>query len=133
MLLSFGRSVGPAGGIRGTRTAGRRDLIGACAPGRPSLACPPPDRGVPYLTAATEEARHDQHGKITSTASVVVGGVDTHGQTHHAAVIDEVGRELGDREFPASPAGYRALAAGSVIMVSLNGSGSRAPAPTVPR
>jgi len=24
--------------------------------------------------------------------SVVVGGVDTHSQTHHAAVIDQVGR-----------------------------------------
>ena len=41
------------------------------------------------------------------TCRVVVGGVDTHGQTHHAAVIDSVGRQLGDREFPASPAGYR--------------------------
>ena len=47
------------------------------------------------------------------TTRVVIGGVDTHGQTHHAAVIDEVGRQLGDREFTATPAGYRALAAGS--------------------
>jgi len=30
----------------------------------------------------------------------VIGGVDTHGQTHHAAVIDQVGRQLGDRELP---------------------------------
>ena len=30
----------------------------------------------------------------------MIGGVDTHGQTHHAAVIDGVGRQLGDREFP---------------------------------
>jgi transposase len=40
---------------------------------------------------------------------IVVGGVDTHGQTHHAAVLDGVGRELGDREFPATAAGYVAL------------------------
>jgi transposase len=39
----------------------------------------------------------------------VVGGVDTHGETHHAAVVDDLGRELGDREFPASTAGYQAL------------------------
>ena len=45
------------------------------------------------------------------TTRIVIGGVDTHGHTHHAAVIDEVGRQLGDREFTASPAGYRALAA----------------------
>jgi transposase len=39
----------------------------------------------------------------------VTGGVDTHGLTHHAAVIDHVGRQLADREFPTTPAGYRAL------------------------
>jgi transposase len=31
---------------------------------------------------------------------VVIGGVDTHGRTHHAAVIDHTGRLLGDRQFP---------------------------------
>ena len=45
-----------------------------------------------------------------TTATVrVIGGVDTHGQSHHPAVIDGVGRQLDDREFPASPAGYGAL------------------------
>ena len=62
-------------------------------------------------------------------ARVVVGGVDTHGQTHHAAVIDEVGRELDDREFPASPAGYRALAGwlgdhGDLDRVGVEGTGT---------
>jgi transposase len=37
------------------------------------------------------------------------GGVDTHGRTHHAAVIDELGRHLADHEFPATAAGYRRL------------------------
>ncbi len=41
----------------------------------------------------------------------VFAGVDTHADTHHAAVVDRVGRALGDREFPATPAGYRALLA----------------------
>lgn len=36
----------------------------------------------------------------------VFGGVDTHSLTHHAAVVDPLGRELADREFPATPAGY---------------------------
>jgi len=45
-----------------------------------------------------------------TTATVrVIGGVDTHGHSHHAAVIDGVGRQLNDREFPASPTGYGAL------------------------
>jgi len=36
-----------------------------------------------------------------------VGGVDTHADTIHVAVIDRFGRELGDREFTTTPAGYR--------------------------
>jgi len=46
---------------------------------------------------------------MTTNSSAVTGGVDTHGQTHHAAALDSVGRQLGDREFPTTPAGYRAL------------------------
>ncbi len=46
---------------------------------------------------------------MTPTTGPVTGGVDTHGQTHHAAVLDPLGRQLGDREFPTTPAGYRAL------------------------
>lgn len=36
----------------------------------------------------------------------VVGGVDTHSATHHAAVIDTSGRFIADREFAATQAGY---------------------------
>ena len=39
----------------------------------------------------------------------VFGGVDTHQDTHTAAVIDQVGRVLGTHEFPATAAGYAAL------------------------
>jgi transposase len=66
---------------------------------------------------------------MAATKRPVTGGVDTHGKTHHAAVIDQVGRHLGDREFPATPAGYRALLAwmrrfGPVVMVGVEGSGT---------
>jgi len=59
----------------------------------------------------------------------VIGGVDTHGKTHHAAAIDRVGVLLGDQEFPATAAGYRALLAwlrrfGVVVKVGVEGSGS---------
>jgi transposase len=40
---------------------------------------------------------------------IVIGGVDTHGRTHHAAVLDPQGRLLGDREFPADRGGYQQL------------------------
>jgi len=46
---------------------------------------------------------------MTTRPVCVTGGVDTHGQTHHAAVVDTLGRHLGDREFPTTPAGYRDL------------------------
>jgi hypothetical protein len=46
---------------------------------------------------------------ITTTTGPVTGGVDTHSETHHVAVLDQVSRELGDREFPTNPSGYRAL------------------------
>lgn len=60
----------------------------------------------------------------------VIGGVDTHGLTHHAAVIDAgLGRPLGDREFPATAVGYRDLLAwlagfGEVVAVGVEGTGA---------
>jgi transposase len=41
----------------------------------------------------------------------VVGGVDTHKDTHTAAAIDERGRLLGCEQFPATPGGYQDLLA----------------------
>ena len=66
---------------------------------------------------------------MTNTTRAVTGGVDTHGQTHHAAVLDELGRPLGDRGFPTTPAGYRALLTwlrthGRVQQVGIEGTGS---------
>jgi transposase len=59
----------------------------------------------------------------------VYAGVDTHKATCHAAVIDGVGRELGDREFPSTIAGYEALGVwiasfGVVVAVGVEGTGS---------
>ncbi len=70
---------------------------------------------------------------LTNTTRAVTGGVDTHGQTHHAAVLDDLGRPLGDREFPTTPAGYRALLTwlqthGHVQRVGVEGTGSYGPA-----
>ena len=59
----------------------------------------------------------------------VYAGVDTHSRTHHAAVIDRLGRHLADAEFPATAAGYRQLEAwlhsfGNVLAVGVEGTGS---------
>lgn len=61
--------------------------------------------------------------------SEVFGGVDTHALTHHAAVVDTLGRELDDREFPTTRAGYEALLTwmasfGRLVAVGVEGTGS---------
>lgn len=43
------------------------------------------------------------------SGSIVVAGVDTHKDTHHAAVLDSNGQVLGDAPFPVTAAGYQAL------------------------
>ena len=63
-----------------------------------------------------------------AAASEVIGGVDTHKDTHTAAAIDACGRLLGTQTFPTSTAGYEALLAwlqafGRLLLVGVEGSG----------
>lgn len=46
---------------------------------------------------------------MTPSKRSIIGGVDTHTATHHAAVIDLNGRLIADAEFPATPAGYASM------------------------
>ena len=67
--------------------------------------------------------------RIADAALLVSGGVDTHGLTHAAAVVDRVGRVLGSEEFAASANGYKALLAwmrrfGALVKVGVEGTGS---------
>jgi transposase len=78
--------------------------------------------------------RIDTEGSSIMTATGhpttgVVGGIDTHADTIHVAAIDELGRELDDREFPTTPAGYeRALgflaAFGDLQCIGIEGTSS---------
>jgi transposase len=59
----------------------------------------------------------------------VIGGVDTHKDTHVAAVIDDLGRILGVETFPATRRGYRRLLGwlqshGELTAVGVEGCGS---------
>ena len=59
----------------------------------------------------------------------IIGGVDTHADTHHAAVVLMNGRRLADREFSATTAGYEALLEwmrgfGRLHAVGVEGTGS---------
>lgn len=62
-------------------------------------------------------------------ACEIYAGVDTHADTHHAAVIDKNGKHLADAQFPTTPAGYAALTAfilmhGTLARVGVEGTGS---------
>jgi transposase len=66
---------------------------------------------------------------MTSHSTDVIGGIDTHKHTHHAAVVDAAGRLLGHAGFPASPAGHAALLGwlrehGQLQAVGVEGTGS---------
>ncbi|MGH9252823.1 MAG: IS110 family transposase [Acidimicrobiales bacterium] len=59
----------------------------------------------------------------------VVGGADTHADTVHVALITALGRDLADREFPTTPAGYRAAvefcySRGPITRVGIEGTSS---------
>jgi transposase len=66
---------------------------------------------------------------MTNIGRQVTGGVDTHGRTHHAAVVDDLGRALGDKQFNVGSADYRLLlrwmrSFGQVKRVGVEGTGS---------
>jgi transposase len=64
-----------------------------------------------------------------AAAGTVIGGADTHADTIHVAAVDQVGRELGDREFGTTPDGYRAALAflatfGTLVVIGIEGTSS---------
>jgi transposase len=67
---------------------------------------------------------------MTENPRAVIGGVDTHSATHHAAVLDAAtGICLADAQFPATTTGYRQLgefltAHGQVLRVGIEGTNS---------
>jgi transposase len=66
---------------------------------------------------------------MTEPEPGIYGGVDTHRDVHVAAVVDQTGRIRDVASFPATPAGYRQMAAwmrrhGEVVRVGVEGTGS---------
>src|SRR5215207_7582660 len=101
------------------------DLIRACATKPHHWCVRPPGRCVPSCPVLERKG----HPRMSKPTRIVIGGVDTHGRTHHAAVLDAQGRLLGDREFPADRGGYRQLQGwfgrhGQVGVVGVEGTGS---------
>ena len=83
----------------------------------------------PSKQQPTKQQPTKQQPTTRAGSRPVTGGVDTHGKTHHAAVLDQTGRLLGDAQFPAGAAGYQALLAwlrsfGRLVTVGVEGTGS---------
>ena len=66
---------------------------------------------------------------MTNQTTNVIGGVDTHKRTHYAAAIDDNGRLLGHREFPANARGYAAMltwmrSRGRIVSIGVESTGN---------
>lgn len=94
------------------------DLIGACSPATHHWP-------VHLAVVPTLQKGHGMGRRSTT----IIGGVDTHSATHHAAVIDTHGRLLDDAEFPATAAGYASMLTwmrnhGKLTQVGVEGTGA---------
>ena len=70
---------------------------------------------------------------MTQENTLVVGGVDAHADTHHAAVLDQRGALLSTKSFPTTTSGYRQLldwlsSHGQIDVVAVESTGSYAAA-----
>jgi hypothetical protein len=68
--------------------------------------------------------------RMKHTDLSVIGGVDTHADTHQAAVLDQRGRLLGTAEFATSIGGYQQLLDWLAATAACRPSAWKAPAPT---
>ena len=70
---------------------------------------------------------------MAQQSTLVVGGVDSHSDTHHAAALDEPGALLGTQSFPTTRSGYRRLLGwlrefGEIQAIAVESTGSYAAA-----
>lgn len=93
--------------------------------GHPSLCCRSALLGVGHPHHRYSEGT----GSMTGPVRTVIGGVDTHKDTHVVAALSEQGALLGTAAFPTSSAGYGQLldwlqAFGAVSGIGIEGTGS---------
>jgi transposase len=104
---------------------GRASLTGPVAAG---LVATTPSRHVQAIYR-TKENRKMAIAIVTDSTRLVTGGVDTHKDTHVAAIVDHLGAEIATKAFPTTAAGYTLLLAwmrthGTLDRVGIEGTGS---------
>src|SRR5680860_1920330 len=70
----------------------------SCLTARPASTHPFDTEGTSIMTATSDAS--------TSEREDVIGGVDTHADTIHVALVSVLGRDLVDKEFATTPEGY---------------------------
>jgi len=80
-------------------------------------------------TSELKEKTEMANAMLSDLSRPVTGGVDTHKDTHVAAIVDHLGTELATESFPTTASGYVDLAAwmrsfGDVVRVGVEGTGS---------
>jgi transposase len=93
--------------------------------GHPSLCCPSAPLGVGHPHHRYSEGT----GSMAGPVRTVIGGVDTHKDTHVVAALSEQGALLGTAAFPTSLVGYGQLLDwlqdfGAVRSIGIEGTGS---------
>src|SRR5918994_2726531 len=112
---------------RGARRPDGTDLIGAWT--RSPVTDLSPARPVRPFRQISPNGGANPSMTTASASVTVIGGVDTHKHTHYAAAVDDQGRLLGRREFPANDHGYQDLLEwmrghGDVVAIGVESAGS---------
>ncbi|SDN60778.1 Transposase [Actinomyces ruminicola] len=81
------------------------------------------------MTKTSQRVQASVQGTANNAPASVFAGVDTHADTHHAAIVDALGHPLADRQFPSTPAGHQDLhdfitSHGRLALVAVEGTGS---------
>jgi Transposase len=93
--------------------------------GHPSLCCPPALLGARHPYHRSRDGTGSMAGHVTA----VIGGVDTHKDTHVVAALSEQGALLGTAAFSTNSSGYAQLldwlrGFGRVGVIGIEGTGS---------
>src|SRR5680860_1752213 len=91
-----------------SRLTGKSSHLCAVCPAQPAMTIHSSTEGNSSITSMTllPEAANSQR-----LAGPVFGGIDTHKNTHHVAIVDGTGRPVENREFTTTPAGYAQIVA----------------------
>src|SRR5680860_1141830 len=108
-----------------SRLTGKSSHLCVVCPTQPAMTVHSSTEGNSSMTSMTSLTPAAKPERLLGP---LFGGIDTHKNTHHVAVVDGVGRPVADREFATTPTGYTEIVAffhshGAVEQVGVEGTG----------